>query len=312
MYFPFIRGKQFDLLALVESAEMIAKSGKVIPIIEPVKSINNTTRGISKYIEANMPFIIITNPTEGEFSDTTLIKKNIIEEVIDEYDNYYVAYIITSKTTLKDVTDFLEEYSNNQVCFIHFYQFQNTTNLISKFQEYSNISFQIFYGNKISETYISNFEIDNKVILKDEFRRATRNADYEENEFYSDLYKNYKDKGFIGFGDFSIIGDFFSDSTGGAAHAVTIHYSYLNKQDNNIWIRHFISDRTEGPEDPAGKFLEALDKCVDFINQDDPQCGKCKGCQDFISYHGSQHYPGLGTVKKVSLKHHIKLLSKLI
>lgn len=37
MYFPFLRGKQFELMALREAATDLAASGKVWPVIEPVR-----------------------------------------------------------------------------------------------------------------------------------------------------------------------------------------------------------------------------------------------------------------------------------
>ena len=38
MYYPYLRGKQFELIALREFAQQIQKEFHVCPIIEPVKS----------------------------------------------------------------------------------------------------------------------------------------------------------------------------------------------------------------------------------------------------------------------------------
>jgi hypothetical protein len=37
MYYPYLRGKQFDLLALKESLQRHVLSPKIVPIIEPVR-----------------------------------------------------------------------------------------------------------------------------------------------------------------------------------------------------------------------------------------------------------------------------------
>lgn len=37
MYYPYLRGKQFDLLALKEMIQQNLLSKKVVPIIEPVR-----------------------------------------------------------------------------------------------------------------------------------------------------------------------------------------------------------------------------------------------------------------------------------
>ena len=44
MYFPYLRGKQFELLALREFANQNANNNTIIPIIEPVKDTFNTLR----------------------------------------------------------------------------------------------------------------------------------------------------------------------------------------------------------------------------------------------------------------------------
>ncbi len=314
MYFPFIRGKQFDLIALKESTNTIIENGKILPIIEPVNLKNYVLRSFERFIETNMPFILIINPTEGSLINRRdSIKTEIIENIIDEYDNFYVGFIITSRSTIKDVTDFLEEYSNNKVCFIHYTPFQNVDNLINKINEYNNIVYQIFYDGHLNAGYISRFVDNNKVLLKDEFSKENRNADYTQEEYYSNLYKEYRNRGFIGFGDFSIIGDYYIESAG-PANAVAIHYTYINEQDDdNLWIKHFVSDDTEGPENILGKFSQALGKYVNFLNGYTPgHAEQCSGCSDFLDLYGRSHFPGLASVKKISLKHHIKLISELI
>ena len=44
MYFPYLRGKQFELLALREFANQNANNNTIIPIIEPVKDTFNSLR----------------------------------------------------------------------------------------------------------------------------------------------------------------------------------------------------------------------------------------------------------------------------
>ncbi|WP_368752668.1 sce7725 family protein [Klebsiella pneumoniae] len=48
MYYPYFRGKQFELIAIRETAETMARAG-FIPIIEPVKE---TLNGLEKTLKA--------------------------------------------------------------------------------------------------------------------------------------------------------------------------------------------------------------------------------------------------------------------
>lgn len=67
MYFPFIRGKQFELNALRELAPLL--NNKIYkPIIEPVrKNLLPLVRTIKELNENNIIPIIIINPNLGDF-----------------------------------------------------------------------------------------------------------------------------------------------------------------------------------------------------------------------------------------------------
>ena len=55
MYFPLIRGKQFELLALRDLSKQIANSTKISPIIEPVKE---ATAVIEKTLDILLTILI--------------------------------------------------------------------------------------------------------------------------------------------------------------------------------------------------------------------------------------------------------------
>ena len=75
-------------------------------------------------------------------------------------------------------------------------------------------------------------------------------------------------------------------------------------------IHHFVSDSNEGIEDPGGKFGEALEKLVSWCKQNNMP--DTLGLQGFYDCYDSGKYPGLGTVKKYSIMHHIELVSDFL
>ena len=113
-----------------------------------------------------------------------------------------------------------------------------------------------------------------------------------------------------GFGDYLIVGDDYSE-TGGPAYAVAIHLTYLNDEDD-MFIYHFVSDRTDSPTDPGGKFLEALNKLVKQIEEPKSLIYKSSACKEYLELYEKQHYPGLGSVKKLSMQHHLELIAHFI
>ena len=76
MYFPYLRGRQFELIALRELVEKDVLSSKITPIIEPVKLSSTLVKTIETYKENNKQLAIITNPKVGSFIIDAEEKKN--------------------------------------------------------------------------------------------------------------------------------------------------------------------------------------------------------------------------------------------
>ena len=76
MYFPYLRGRQFELIALRELVEKDVLSGKITPIIEPVKLSSTLVKTIETYRANNKQLAIITNPKVGGFNSDVKEKKN--------------------------------------------------------------------------------------------------------------------------------------------------------------------------------------------------------------------------------------------
>ena len=113
-----------------------------------------------------------------------------------------------------------------------------------------------------------------------------------------------------GFGDYLIVGDDYSE-TGGPAYAVAIHLTYIGAEDD-IFIYHFLSDQTDSPIDPGGKFIEALAKLVKELKRPNSTIFKSKACLEYLDLFDKKHFPGLGYVKKLSMQHHIELIADVL
>ena len=68
MYFPYLRGRQYELLALRELVSKDLLGNYVIPIVEPVKLSSTLTKTIYEYIRASHFISIIKNPAVGSIS----------------------------------------------------------------------------------------------------------------------------------------------------------------------------------------------------------------------------------------------------
>jgi len=312
MYYPYLRGKQFELILLRDNAEFLAKNN-IYPIIEPVKSdFTALTRSMKAMNENGVNCTLIVNPQAGQKPiPASSILKELIEDSFKEYKNISLGYILHAKSKIYDLVALLKRYHTFSFTILH-YGYPNGKELATAMEDFKNIKTHVFiegFAGKLYQRYLKKDSIK-RILIRSGFRSQVKNANYPPSEHFSDLHITYPDEGMDGFGDYLIVGDEYTE-TGGPAYAVAIHLTYLN-DDNDMFIYHFISDQTNSPTDPGGKFLEAIAKLVKAIKKPKPPIFKSRACAEYIELYQKQHYPGLGYVKKLSMQHHIELIANFI
>lgn len=216
--------------------------------------------------------------------------------------------IIVDKITEQGITELLSYTNNldlthNGFTLIHTSEIENNT--LNQLNADLDVKYNLIYFSKTSRRYYREFRQESRVSLDDYFRKLDRNADYltvPESDF-SEEYKFYQEDGFVGFSDFLTIGDNYSES-GFLPRAVAIHLSYIDE--DKIKVRHFTSNSNQDSSDIGGKFAEALLKLVDWC--DEENITKTEGIKTFKELHTRGHFPGLGSVKKISTINHIELV----
>jgi len=92
---------------------------------------------------------------------------------------------------------------------------------------------------------------------------------------------------------------------GFAPRAVAIHIVYINADSQDLYVRHFVSDSNSDITNPAGKFSEALDKLMSWVNSN--HFGT-PALEEFRQLQTEGRYPGLGTIKKLSIRQHLEVV----
>lgn len=313
MYFPYLRGKQFELLALKERSDLLGSSRSIVPVVEPVRAPDGgLDRCFRALREAQVEFVLVLNPRVGE-----LVSTGIAPEVADYLNEQSAAArwnrgLIVDETT--DVNLLLESYRTAQfppgdLTLIHLgvstdpETLQRETAALGRKYDLVN--------DDLRQRHFRPFLREaTGVVLHDGFRAEPRNAEYlgrEESVFTEDhLY--FDEEGWGGFGDYLTIGSGWT--TGGfTPRAVAIHWTYQPDPAAPIMIRHFTSESNGDMANVGGKFLEACSKLVDFLNARDlrnPAADVMRGHLD------SQTYPGLGIVKKLSIQNHLELMATVL
>ena len=314
MYFPYLRGRQYELLALRELVNNSLLGDYVIPIIEPVKLSPTLVNTMADFIKMNHPLSVIRNPAVGTFmSDWHDVQEETKEagykqRFADQYEN---SIIIKSLIMQRNARALLKHWDKQGV---------NKEDLlvINTDRDYLDI-YEAAFGEVVprfalmpDESVFRRKVRHHKVLLDDKFEKQERNADYQDvvDEFFSDDHLYYKEDGFIGFADYSVVGNEYLEA-GFAPYAVAIHIVYF-ANNGSLRVRHFVSDSNEDITNPALKFYEAVSKLAEWYNADPHPVLLTEGLKIFLQHYEQQSYPGLGTVKKLSLMHHLELMGRYL
>ncbi len=311
MYFPYLRGKQFELIALREISEIMAnKIDRISPIIEPVKNSSTLKSTLLELKSKNINFNIILNPSVGDLKNSSETLIEVIKEKLDGYNNYQIAIIVNERTNVRVLLDLIRSQNIEfaGITLIH----KAVTNISAIIDFIDDFTFlnNVIYFQKTSRRYNREFDRDTWVGLEDFFISQFKNADYlaVDDSQFSEEHLYYQQDGFKGFSDFLTIGDNYSE-TGFLPYAVAIHLSYTSGN-NKIRIKHFVSNSNDDASDIGGKFAEAIEKLVDWCEENNIY--ETKAILQFKELHRTGHFPGLGSIKKLSIMHHIELVLNLL
>lgn len=240
MYYPYFRGKQYELLAIKELVQRNKIDNKVIPIIEPVNEDVKKLNDFKKILNQEAKkFVIIKNPQVGDYKgqvSTKLTQKSpMIGEIINSgssnVNNIDIAFPITNLSQKR----------------------------VAKLSQTADIATS-------NSQYVP--KKDRLILFEDKFHKQSKNEDYLRNpdEFFSSDNKKYKEINAKGFGDYSIVGSKFQRS-GGQAKEVSIHIVYLDEEDD-IRVRHFTSNLGNGTSNLDKKIQTVIrDFCKWYENQ---------------------------------------------
>lgn len=305
MYLPIFRGRQYELLALRECAEKGLIGDKVLPVIEPVKATSTFITTVEAFVNNNKKVAVIRNPQVGSW-DKNPTKSNV-SKIHREAKSLFVNELIVPalyvtpelQVELNQLnSDGLSVDSSILICNdpenVNYYE----ETVAAKAPKYNLIPDRSSFRRRIRS---------NRVICEDHFPKQARNVDYINNvdELFSVDHLYFAEDGYIGFSDYSIVGEEYSE-TGFAPYAVAIHITYFDK-DKALRIKHFVSDSNDDISDPAGKFGEAVKKLVKWSNE--ASFNTTVGLGELIEAYKDEKYPGLGSVKKYSIMHHLELMS---
>ncbi len=313
MYFPYFRGKQFELITIRETAKLMAAAG-FTPVIEPVKE---TLKGLAKTLQAICEnkgrAVVIVNPYHGDHQDDGTGITRLLQTDYAGNGMISAGVLLRGDMSLDLAKAVYGAHKDHAPTFVHS-GFTSQKELAQYLGTDLPASRHVFVEEHANTLYRKHFDGSKRILVRDGFKRL-KNAEYAKlpYEEFSELHLTYaSDLNMDGFGDFLIVGDGYSES-GGPAYAVAIHLTFIDPdKDDVMYVYHFVSNTNDTPTDPAGKFAQALKKLIDKLDSGTSKLLETQAIREFRDLHAKGHFPGLGYVKKLSMNHHIETLADYV
>lgn len=313
MYYPYLRGKQFELKALRDYSLENKNEDKILPIIEPVnQSTNVLSLAIDQLKSNGMLFSMIMNPNDGDFRHKT-VSFDILSLKPDLKENKGVwipAYLYQGDPSRldKEITDS---------------PWDEVILVFKTCADVDNLDVAALISNAKVKTVVNNFgktvsrrvkraikDLGKSLVcFEDCFVNKKRNADYlnDVDEPFSEMFYYWKDEGFDGFGDYTALPSEYAEG-GMLPYALAIHLTY-RKAEDQIYVHHFVSDNNFDQSNIKGKFYEAASKIEPFFER---RIHTASVDELISKANNPDGYPGLGYLKKLSVKNHLELIKQVI
>ena len=314
MYYPYLRAKQYELKALREFSAEHSGQDSITPILEPVKQQPNALNlAIEEMLSNGLKFALILNPKDGDFKHPTVQFDAWLrnEKLVDEKNGWIPAFLYSRRNADK-ISSMIDEHrlENTMIIFRTCIDMDddNAWRIINN----QSIGYVVnSFGSTISRRLRSRLKETGKQIIRldDCFKSRVRNADYalEVDELFSEEPFFYAEEGNLdGYSDYTTLPSEYIEG-GMLPYALAIHLSY-RKNEEQLYIHHFVSDSNETNSDIRGKFREAARKVAPFY------VGKFQTAavtEIIEKANDSEGYPGLGYLKKLSVKNHLELILSL-
>lgn len=314
MYYPYLRAKQYELKALREFSAEHRGQESIVPILEPVKQQPNALNlAIDEMLTNSLKFALILNPKDGDFKHHTVQFDAWFQngELMKNKNNWIPAFLY-SKRDACEMSSIIDKYSLRNVMIIFRTCMDMDDESAWKIINKESVGYVVnSFGSTVSRRLRSRLKETGKQIIRldDCFKSRVRNADYalEVDELFSEEPFFYaKECNLDGYSDYTTLPSEYTEG-GMLPYALVIHLTY-KKNEEQLYVHHFVSDSNNTNSDIRGKFREAAGKIFPFY-KDRYQTEAVKELINKAD--ASEGYPGLGYLKKLSVKNHLELILSL-
>lgn len=312
MYYPYLRAKQFELKAIKEFFDEFPEENNIIPILEPVNLSYSALSSAISFLEGKRKrYALIMNPRLGDFRHDN-IHFDFVSSNQGMFSSECFVPAFLAGGDLHDLSETINEFQSSRIMLI-FPSGADTGDVATRSvigdEKVQTIVCAFTQSPRRTKNYM--LELGKQIItLEDCFNEQKRNADYANqiDETFSDTFRYYAADHYNGFSDYTSLPSSFS-TEGMLPYALVIHLTYELRNDQ-INIHHFVSESNRDQSNIRGKFYEAARKVEDFYND---RFYRTSIVDEIIKRANDDNgFPGLGYLKKLSVKNHLELIHHLI
>ncbi|BDZ29799.1 sce7725 family protein [Lactiplantibacillus sp. WILCCON 0030] len=299
-YYPYFRGRMYDLLALKTLAEQQQLGPKIIPIIEPVRDSKELQQTVQCLIDQQQPFSVVANPQVSVYglNHTKLYPL----PALNELPFYHPSAILAADFS----SDFLTTTHGQTSLLVA------TNYPLLKAYQHTTMLKRVSGVLIPDEARLQQLVGDRAILLTDPLTFRAHVADYAEltDEFFTAANWVTPPFGTQGYGDYSVVGSVYFDK-GMPSRAIALHLIYVTAS-GQLRLHHFVSDSNDQMRGQKQKFFEALQKLVDWAPAHLTGLNATPALAELLAYQTGTKFPGLGIIKKLALMHHIQLIHRLL
>lgn len=267
-YYPLIRGRQYDLLALIAALDA-GLSANIVPVVEPVKDIAGLPRVVAAFAKAQHPLLIVQNPQVGQYG---LLK--------------------TPKYVLPDPLP-------APVQFARYFDGTDTPAAVVIAQSAAQVALLApdQFAVVPNTAVVRAAGHAPAIYLEDHYPTRAQTQDYY---FLQDELYQYPKRFLPGVGtaDYPLATAEY-DEHGYPQRAIALHLLHVDA--GCLRVRHFVSVNNDDYSNPGAKFFETLAPLRAWLTVH-PDAAT-PATTELLALGARHHFPGLGTIRKLELMH---------
>lgn len=292
IYYPYLRGRQFDLKALTTFATESHQN--VVPVIEPVRDIAALPKTLQAFINHQQPVAVIQNPqvdhynyqAEQRYPINALFESPWVQRAV-------ILTPLLPPDQLNDALVIVQHYADLKLFIDHDWLPASATVLAPP-------------EARMRRLLTANHQVFGHLFDHNEVRDHSADFAKMPDSFFTDDQTFARQYHETGFGDYLTQGKPYFEH-GHPSRTVTLHLIYL--QDGMVRIHHFVSDQNEDFKHQKEKYFEALAKTIAWFDTQ-PAINQTPAIDQLRELAKVHKFPGMGILKQLTLEHHLVMMAR--